>query len=86
MKRVGASSNAELESVVKRVKKDRSFWTDSIKPEYVIEGGFRRVQPYYFEYRTFAKERWLGKSVLEVFKKEFRDRCPEYYVISVYCI
>lgn len=61
----------------KRGKK--GFWTDSIKPEYYFEAGLRKVKPYFFEYKTYAKERWYGRPLLEVFKGEFRDRTVEYY-------
>lgn len=50
-----------------------------VKPEYYFEGGLRKVRPYYFEYQTYAKERWLGRSILDVFLKEFRDRPARYY-------
>jgi tRNA pseudouridine synthase 9 len=84
MKRVAAEARAsDRQQTAKRMRGQKEpFWTDSIKPEYVVEDGFRRVKPYYFEYRTFAKERWLGRTVLEVFQREFRDRSPEYYVPS----
>lgn len=50
-----------------------------VKPEYYFENGLRKVRPYYFEYQTYAKERWLGRSILDVFLKEFRDRPARYY-------
>lgn len=28
---------------------------------YVIDGGLRRVPPYYFTYLTFCKQRWIGQ-------------------------
>jgi hypothetical protein len=40
----------------------------------------RKVKPYYFEYKSFAKGRWLNRPLLEVFASEFRDRNEEYYV------
>lgn len=42
--------------------------------------GMRKVKPYYFEYKSFAKGRWLGRPILEVFSSEFRDRSIDYYV------
>ena len=49
--------------------------------EYVIdhEKGLRRVKPYFFEFKTWVKGRWIGKSLVELFTTEFRDRDPEYY-------
>lgn len=47
---------------------------------YYFEGGFRRVKPYYHTYNTYCKERWRGRTLLDIFTSEFRDRTPEYYV------
>ncbi|KAI9816728.1 MAG: hypothetical protein M1826_001726 [Phylliscum demangeonii] len=44
-----------------------------------VEGGLRRVKPYYFTYNTHCKERWRGRGLLDIFVDEFRDRSPEYY-------
>jgi tRNA pseudouridine synthase 9 len=54
-----------------------------IKPEYYFENDLRKVRPYYFEYQTYAKERWLGRSILDVFLKEFRDRPARYYNMAI---
>jgi len=42
--------------------------------------GIRRLAPYWHPYTTMAKERWLGREILEVVSTEFRDRSMEYYV------
>ncbi|KAJ3361726.1 hypothetical protein GGF32_007050 [Allomyces javanicus] len=49
--------------------------------EYVVDAdaGLRRVTPYYYLYKTHAKQRWLGMELLAVFDKEFQDRQPGYY-------
>lgn len=67
----------------KRQKGKQPFWTDSIKPTYLFENGLRKVKPYYFEYKTFAKERWYGRTLLDVFRKEFRDRTEAYYRAAI---
>ncbi len=41
--------------------------------------GLRRVIPYFYQYQTFAKRRWLNRSLLEVFCSEFRDHTARYY-------
>ncbi|XP_067335133.1 RNA pseudouridylate synthase domain-containing protein 2 isoform X2 [Channa argus] len=46
---------------------------------YYFEGGLRKVYPYYFDFKTYCKGRWIGKSLLEVFKSEFRAESVEYY-------
>ena len=52
---------------------------DQVQAEYYFENGLRKVHPYYFEYQTYAKQRWLGRSILDVFLREFRDRPARYY-------
>ncbi|XP_034051031.1 LOW QUALITY PROTEIN: RNA pseudouridylate synthase domain-containing protein 2-like [Thalassophryne amazonica] len=47
--------------------------------EYYFEGGLRKVRPYYFDFTSYCKGRWVGKSLLEVFKSEFRSEPVEYY-------
>ncbi|CCG83251.1 Uncharacterized protein C18B11.02c [Taphrina deformans PYCC 5710] len=49
--------------------------------DYVIdcEKGLRRVKPYYFTFKTWVKGRWIGKTLVEIFTTEFRDRDSEYY-------
>ncbi|XP_073339835.1 pseudouridylate synthase RPUSD2 [Pagrus major] len=50
---------------------------------YYFEGGLRKVCPYYFDFKTYCKGRWIGKSLLEVFKSEFRAESMEYYQEAV---
>ncbi|CAI4339051.1 CCQ_1a_G0008360.mRNA.1.CDS.1 [Saccharomyces cerevisiae] len=52
-----------------------------LDPEYeiVIDGPLRKIKPYHFTYRTFCKERWRDKKLVDVFISEFRDRESEYY-------
>lgn len=42
--------------------------------------GLRKVKPYFFEYRAYAKGRWMKREILNVFKEEFQDRDETYYV------
>ncbi|CAL8286920.1 unnamed protein product [Lota lota] len=44
-----------------------------------FEGGLRKVHPYYYDFKTYCKGRWIGKTLLEVFKNEFRSESIEYY-------
>ncbi|XP_042598444.1 RNA pseudouridylate synthase domain-containing protein 2-like [Cyprinus carpio] len=46
---------------------------------YYFEGGLRKVYPYYFDFTTYCKGRWIGKTLLEVFKSEFRAESMDYY-------
>ncbi|XP_034432224.1 RNA pseudouridylate synthase domain-containing protein 2 isoform X1 [Hippoglossus hippoglossus] len=46
---------------------------------YYFEGGLRKVRPYFFDFKTYCKGRWVGKSLLEVFETEFRAEPLEFY-------
>ncbi|CAO3640251.1 unnamed protein product [Mucor fragilis] len=50
---------------------------------YFFEDEMRKVKPYYFEYKSFAKGRWLGRTLLDVFSSEFRDRSEDYYRYAI---
>ncbi|NXV75807.1 RUSD2 protein, partial [Atlantisia rogersi] len=46
---------------------------------YYFEGGLRKVRPYYFDFRTYCKGRWVGRSLRHVFSTEFRAQPLAYY-------
>ncbi|XP_075019743.1 pseudouridylate synthase RPUSD2 [Calonectris borealis] len=46
---------------------------------YYFERGLRKVRPYYFDFRTYCKGRWVGRSLLHVFGTEFRAQPLAYY-------
>ncbi|KAJ2082200.1 DRAP deaminase [Coemansia sp. RSA 988] len=46
---------------------------------FYTEDGLQRVRPYYHQFATHAKGRWIGRTIFDVFTKEFRDRNTEYY-------
>eukprot|EP00054_Salpingoeca_dolichothecata_P028098 m.210725 g.210725 ORF g.210725 m.210725 type:complete len:449 (-) comp26130_c0_seq14:61-1407(-) len=61
-------------------KKNRTAEHEEMeKPVAYLEKGLRRVRPYHFIFRTFAKGRWLRRPILEVLTKEFQSETPEYY-------
>eukprot|EP01029_Cantina_marsupialis_P004948 TRINITY_DN15260_c0_g1_i1.p1 TRINITY_DN15260_c0_g1~~TRINITY_DN15260_c0_g1_i1.p1 ORF type:complete len:586 (-),score=158.62 TRINITY_DN15260_c0_g1_i1:274-2031(-) len=47
--------------------------------DYVFKAGLRFVKPYVFGFKTFAKQRWYGRTLLEIFTTEFGGYPPEYY-------
>ncbi|KAJ1740273.1 DRAP deaminase [Coemansia sp. RSA 989] len=53
------------------------------KDIYYEEDGLQRVYPYYHRFATHAKGRWVGRTIFDVFSKEFRDRTKEYYEASI---
>ncbi|CAG8494555.1 779_t:CDS:2 [Paraglomus brasilianum] len=73
-KKLRISSNKQLN------RKDISDICSIDEVEYHFENDLRKVKPYYYEYRTFTKKRWIGRTILDVFTTEFRDRSPQYYV------
>ncbi|XP_003418792.2 pseudouridylate synthase RPUSD2 [Loxodonta africana] len=50
---------------------------------YYFEGGLRKVRPYYFDFQTYCKGRWVGRSLLDVFSTEFRAHPLAYYEAAV---
>lgn len=52
---------------------------DDIEPEFFFVDGKRHVKPYLFTYKTFCKERWLRRPLIDIFHSEFVDRSKEYY-------
>ncbi|KAK6951439.1 hypothetical protein Daesc_007974 [Daldinia eschscholtzii] len=53
---------------------------DDARPQpYHFENGLRRVAPYHFTYKTWCKQRWRGRKLIDIFESEFRDRPLEYY-------
>ncbi|XP_053545742.1 pseudouridylate synthase RPUSD2 [Bombina bombina] len=47
--------------------------------ESYLEHGLRKVRPYYFDFETYCKGRWVGKTLRQVFSSEFRVEPIEYY-------
>ncbi|KAI1762616.1 pseudouridine synthase [Hypoxylon sp. FL1150] len=56
-----------------------SSHASSLPPPYYFENGLRRVAPYHYTYKTWVKERWRGRKLIDVFESEFRDRSLAYY-------
>lgn len=46
--------------------------------------GLRKTTPYWFEFKTFSKQRWFGRELIEIMTTEFRDRTKEYYVWAIH--
>ena len=52
-------------------------------PEYYFENGLRKVRPYVYQHETFAKARWLGRTLEQVFRTEFTTKPFHYYENSI---
>lgn len=61
-------------------KKQRQI-TNDITPNYIYSDGLLKVEPYDYIYQTYAKQRWLGNSIIAIFEKEFHSNSPSYYVL-----
>ncbi|AQK71238.1 RNA pseudouridine synthase 7 [Zea mays] len=53
--------------------------------DYIIRNGRRYVRPYYFEFISHVKNRWAGKTIVDLFTDEFKGRSRDYYVHAVKC-
>ena len=42
--------------------------------------GLRCITPYYYTFNCYAKGRWLGRTLFDVFTAEFKMETPEHYV------
>jgi len=45
--------------------------------------GLRKVYPYYFTFKTYAKKRWYGQSLVSIYVEEFQNFSPERIVCVV---
>jgi S4 domain len=52
-------------------------------PYYTDEHGLRHVPPYVHEFQTFAKDRWVGTTLLDVYCSEFAGQTREYYAAAI---
>ncbi|CAJ1337431.1 unnamed protein product [Effrenium voratum] len=50
---------------------------------YQLQGGLRHVEPYDFDFTTHVKQRWVGRSILEVCACEFVAFPRHYYEASI---
>ncbi|XP_057767531.1 RNA pseudouridine synthase 7 isoform X3 [Salvia miltiorrhiza] len=53
------------------------------RQDYIFRDGVRYVRPYYFEFISHAKNRWAGKTIVDLFTDEFKGRPRDYYVSAV---
>jgi len=70
---------------VKKISLEEDLFM-KIKPKIVFKGPFRYIVPYPYVYKSFVKQRWENRTIVEVFSKEFRSDPLEYYVfIFFFC-
>ncbi|KAJ4850137.1 hypothetical protein Tsubulata_000612 [Turnera subulata] len=70
-------------------KKMEIVWQTPANPpekhDYIFRDGRRHVRPYYFEFISHVKNRWAGKTIVDLFAEEFKGRPYDYYVSAVKC-
>ncbi|KAG9323197.1 hypothetical protein KVV02_002986 [Mortierella alpina] len=49
--------------------------SEAPKPVYLFENGLRKVKPYHQTYLAHVKQRWIGRTVPDVFASEMPRRC-----------
>ncbi|KAF5400970.1 RNA pseudouridylate synthase domain-containing protein 2 [Paragonimus heterotremus] len=67
----------------KRALDDFPHYENTEISDYYFENGLRKVYPYHFVFKSYAKRRWLGRSICDVLLEEFNfpsqsiipDRC-----------
>lgn len=89
MEPVQEKANTEVNKTAKRKERRQSKSVplskksrneaNEIAPVYILENGLRKVEPYYYNHHTYAKQRWLGRTLYNVFSTEFNDKAPGFY-------
>ncbi|KAF0696124.1 Aste57867_13100 [Aphanomyces stellatus] len=51
--------------------------------EYEVRDGYRYVKPYVFKFQTHAKQRWFGRTLIDIFTTEFGSFTPAYYELAI---
>lgn len=51
--------------------------------DYIFCNGIRYVTPYHFEFISHVKNRWAGKTIVNLFTEEFKGRPRDYYISAV---
>ncbi|KAL3342500.1 hypothetical protein AABB24_026499, partial [Solanum stoloniferum] len=72
----------------KRKREDMEIvWQTPANPperhDYIFRNGIRYVKPYYFEFISHVKNRWAGKTIVDLFSDEFKGRPRDYYESAV---
>ena len=56
---------------------------EEIDSVYEIRGNLRFVKSYKHDFKTFAKRRWIGEKLIDVFTTEFKAFSSKYYVEAI---
>lgn len=87
--RRGGSDDDELSQEGENIAAMEIVWQTPSHPphrsDYIFLEGRRHVKPYYFEFIAHVKNRWAGKTIVDLFADEFKGRPYDYYVRAVKC-
>ena len=65
-------ANLKARRKAKKETKSVGFSNDILnQTSYYFENGLRKVYPYFFGWNTTAKERWFGRTLVDIYKNEF---------------
>ncbi|VDP83176.1 unnamed protein product [Schistosoma mattheei] len=67
----------------KRLATDFVHYENSSISDYYIDGIFRKVFPYHFVFKAYAKDRWINRKLRDVLQSEFNNNSDE--VIAQKC-
>jgi hypothetical protein len=84
LRRVSEEKKARAEAkLAARAERDSKRWTDFEEAEFCDEGGVQRVAPYPFVFKAFAKNRWIGRTILDVLSDEFNAYSSAYFQAAI---
>ncbi|ETV83062.1 hypothetical protein, variant [Aphanomyces astaci] len=80
-----SSNHGNMEVLPREAKRRKvaSHANEVLATEYEVRDGYRYVKPYVFAFETHAKQRWFGRTLLEIFTTEFGSFSPEYYALAI---
>ncbi|KAG0006738.1 RNA pseudouridylate synthase domain containing protein 2 [Modicella reniformis] len=77
----GEAITAMSPKVLKPLRKGKALM-ETPRPEYYFENGLRKVKPYCQTYLAHVKNRWINRTVSDVFASEMPRRCTRNMIIE----
>ncbi|PRP79319.1 RNA pseudouridylate synthase domain-containing protein 2-like [Planoprotostelium fungivorum] len=74
-----SDASAKRRKIVNRTKPDGLTREQLDETTCYIKDGLRHVNPYYFNFKTFTKGRWVNRKILDVMVSEFSGHDEDYY-------
>ncbi|KAF9537438.1 hypothetical protein EC957_008280 [Mortierella hygrophila] len=67
---------------VAKPRKGKTTVIETPRPEFIFEGGLRKVLPYKQTYLAQVKQRWVNRTVPEIFASEMPRRCTQSMIVE----